>query len=482
MEPISSITERIARDFTPQANPEVNLSEPENLFGLGDPDCPRCHGIGFIIKGGDPSDPTSGTQIPCSCRTKKFEDSGKRNRILSANLSDYEQMTFASFDTEGRGQLREEQITNLTYAYDTARKYAEYPSGWLFITGRYGTGKTHLAAAIANEALKKGTDLIFQPVPDLLDQLRMTFGNTGESYEDRFERIRSVPLLILDDLGTQSSTAWAEEKLYQIINHRYVKKLPTVITSNVSLREMDGRIASRLRDPFVTRIVMQVPDYRDPLSGSAMEDDISILHLLSSRSFENFDTRRSENLSDRAAAQLALAFNKSYEFAQNPSGWLVLAGPSGIGKTHLAAAIGNFRKQFMEHPIFVSASDLLDHLRATFSPTSTTTYDAVFDQVRSAPLLILNYLDTMNATPWSKEKMYQILNYRYQAQLPTVITLLKPVKEVDPNIRSRLVDVYFCTVVQMFDVPMYYTNPEIDLINLKNSRTPRKKAGYRGES
>ena len=477
MEPIRSITERIARDFIPPEKPVEAPREPENRFGLGDPNCPRCHGIGFIIKGGDPDDPTSGTQIPCSCRAKKFEDSGKRSRLLSANLADYEEMTFASFDTEGRGALREEQITNLTYAYDSARKFAEDPSGWLFFTGRYGTGKTHLAAAIANEALRKGMDLIFQPVPDLLDQLRMTFGNSGESYEDRFERIRSVRLLILDDLGAQSSTAWAEEKLYQIINYRYVKKLPTVVTSNVSLREMDGRIASRLRDPMVTRIIMQVPDYRDPLSGSMMEDDISILHLLFSRSFENFDTRRKENLSDRAAAQLALAFSKSYEFAQEPSGWLVLAGPSGIGKTHLAAAIGNYRRQFMEHPIFVTASDLLDHLRATFSPTSTTTYDAVFEQVRSTPLLILNYLDTMNATPWSKEKMYQILNYRYQAQLPTVITLLKPVKEVDPNIRSRLVDSYFCTVVQMFDVPMYYTNPDIDLVDLRSARTLRKKNG-----
>ena len=54
--------------------------------------------------------------------------------------------------------------------------------------------------------------------------------------------------------------------------------------------------------------------------------------------------------------------------------------------------------------------------------------------------------------------------------MPTVITLLKPVKDVDPNIRSRLVDANFCTVVQMFDVPMYNTNPEIDLAGLKESR------------
>ncbi len=476
MEPIRSIAERIARDFIPPENPAEPPLEPENRFGMGDPDCPRCHGVGFIIKGRDPNDPSSGKMIPCDCRTRRFENDGKKAKLAFANLSGYERMTFDTFEVEGRGALRDEQRTNLTYARDCARKFAEEPDGWIFFTGRYGTGKTHLAAAIANDALEKGQDVIFQAVPDLLDQLRMTYGNTGETFEDRFERIRTVKLLVLDDLGAQSPTAWAEEKLYQIVNYRYVNRLPTVITSNVNPRDMDGRIASRLKDPFVRRIIMQVPDYRDPLAGSDAQDDISILHLLYSRNFDNFDSRRSEHLSDRAAAQLARAYSESLAFAQDPSGWLVIAGPSGIGKTHLAAAIGNYRKQRMENPIFVTASDLLDHLRATFSPNSTTTYDSVFEQVRSTPLLILNYLDTMNATPWSKEKMYQILNYRYQAQLPTVITLLKPVRDVDPNIRSRLVDANFCTVVQMFDVPMYNTNPEIDLSELRNSRPLKKRA------
>ena len=61
----------------------------------------------------------------------------------------------------------------------------------------------------------------------------MSYGNSGESFEDRFERIRTVPLLVLDDLGAQSPTAWAEEKLYQIVNYRYVNKLPTVISGRV---------------------------------------------------------------------------------------------------------------------------------------------------------------------------------------------------------------------------------------------------------
>ncbi len=473
MDPIKSITERIARDFVPPENPVSPSSEPENRFGLGDPDCPICHGAGFVIRGGDGT-PGSGTMAACQCRTRKFENEGKSARTAAANLSGYEQMTFDSFSVEGRGQLRAEQKESLNYARECAKKFAANPTDWLLYTGRFGTGKTHLAAAIANYALAHGIDVIFQPVPDLLDQLRMGYGNTADSYEDRFDRFRTIPLLILDDLGAQSPTAWAEEKLYQIINYRYVNKLPTVVTSNVNMRDWDGRIASRLRDPMVNHISMQVPDYRDPLSGSAMDDDISILHLLYDRSFDNFDSRRSERLSDRAAAELARAYTEALDFAQNPSGWLVLAGPSGIGKTHLAAAIGNYRRERMDNPVFVTASDLLDHLRATFSPSSTATYDTVFDQVRNAPLLILNYLDTMNATPWAREKMYQILNYRYQSKKPTVITLLKPVKDVDPNIRSRLVDAKTCTVVQMFDVPMYNTNPEIDLAELQNVRGARK--------
>ena len=301
MDHIKSIAERIARDFVPPENPVPDSTEPQNRFGLGDPDCPICHGAGFVIRRTDESDPDSEAIAACQCRVKRFENAGKAARTTGANLNGYEHMTFETFSVEGRGQLREEQRTNLAYARDCALKFAESPSNWLLYTGRYGTGKTHLAAAIANYALEQGREVIFQPVPDLLDQLRMGYGNSENSYEDRFDRYRTVPLLILDDLGAQSPTPWAEEKLYQIINHRYVNKLPTVVTSNVNMRDWDGRIASRLRDPMVNHISMLVPDFRDPLSGSAMDDDISILHLLYNRSFDNFDTRRSEHLSDRAS-------------------------------------------------------------------------------------------------------------------------------------------------------------------------------------
>ena len=75
-----------------------------------------------------------------------------------------------------------------------------------------GMGKTHLAAAIANQAAADGIDVVFQPVPDLLDWLRASYSAYSDSYQERFDRIRTVPVLILDDLGAESGTEWAGEK------------------------------------------------------------------------------------------------------------------------------------------------------------------------------------------------------------------------------------------------------------------------------
>ncbi len=128
-------------------------------------------------------------------------------------------------------------------------------------------------------------------------------------------------------------------------------------------------------------------------------------------------------------------------------GWSFI-GTYGCGKTHLAAAIANYQLTVPGRsiPMFVVVPDLLDHLRATFSPTSPTTLDRLFEQVKSTPLLILDDLGTESATPWAREKLFQLLNYRYAARLPTVITTFSQVKELDERLASRMEDSSRCTV------------------------------------
>jgi DNA replication protein DnaC len=96
--------------------------------------------------------------------------------------------------------------------------------------------------------------------------------------------------------------------------------------------------------------------------------------------------------------------------------------------------------------LFVVVPDLLDHLRATFSPTSQVRFDRRFEEVRNSPLLILDDLGTESASPWAQEKLFQLLNYRYNARLPTVITMAQRIEEVDPRLRTRMLDMKLCTV------------------------------------
>jgi DNA replication protein DnaC len=149
---------------------------------------------------------------------------------------------------------------------------------------------------------------------------------------------------------------------------------------------------------------------------------------------------------------------------------MVLMGPYGSGKTHLAAAIANYRAGLERAPLFVVAPDLLDHLRSTFGPNSTVSYDELFEEVRSAPLLILDDLGTQNATPWAREKLYQILNHRYVANLPTVITTADKIEDVDPRIRSRMLDARRCAIFAIM-------TPAYRGASMPGEKTRRSRAG-----
>ncbi|MCS7259943.1 MAG: ATP-binding protein [Anaerolineae bacterium] len=430
--------------------------------------CPICGGAGFLRRDVPVGHPDFGKAFPCECQRPRLEAARLNDLRAMSNLEAMSRYTFDTFKPEGVG-LTEEKRHNLRSAYEAARAFAANPQGWLVLLGGYGCGKTHLAAAIANEQLVLGRPVLFVVVPDLLDHLRATFSpHSPITYDRRFENIRNVQVLVLDDLGTQSSTEWAREKLFQIFNHRYNLRLPTVVTSNCKLEHIDVRIRSRLMDPDLVRIChITAPDYRS--SGSELPGyELSSLELHHDQTFETFHLREHE-LTREQVENLRQVLTFARHYAAHPEGWLVLTGGYGTGKTHLAAAVANARRAMGDHNVlFVVVPDLLDHLRATYAPDSHVSYDTRLDQVRNAPLLILDDLGTHSATPWAQEKLYQIFNYRYNARLPTVITIADGV-EVDARLKTRLFNVQRCTLLRL-DVPSYHGYPETSLTTSRRRR------------
>ena len=419
-----------------------------------DPDCPICGGVGYVRRELSPSEPDFGRLQLCECRERTREQQNLSRLYRLSNLDSFRDMTFENFNSRGRLGLGESQEHSLELAFNQSRQYAQNLAGWLLLTGGYGCGKTHLAAAVANFVVGFGVPTLFLTVPDLLDWLRSSYDAAETSFESRFEEIRNIRLLVLDDLGTQNTTPWAEEKLYQIINHRYIQKLPTIITTNLDLVELDGRVRSRLQDSeLVTSVKIAAPDYRNATADTSA-GRIGTLPLLSGHTFGNFSLRENEKLPPDEQKSLEKAFRVTQQYAEKPRGWLMITGPYGCGKTHLAAAIGNFRAAEGDEPIFIVVPDLLDHLRSTFSPSSVVSYDHLFEQIRSCRLLILDDLGTQTSTPWAKEKLFQLLNYRYEAKLPTVITTSAKPDEIDARVQSRLSDSRICSAV-VITAPTY---------------------------
>ena len=172
-------------------------------------------------------------------------------------------MTFDSYEPQYRGN-----------AYDVAKEYAEkfgieIAKGLLFY-GRAGSGKTHLACSIARYLIEqKQIGVKFVRIVDLLSDIRRTF-DENENYRTENEseligKYTKAPLLILDDLGSEKTTDWVRQILYQIIDEQWLEQMPIIITSNLTLNELDGRLEERITSRIAgmcQRVEMRDHDYR----------------------------------------------------------------------------------------------------------------------------------------------------------------------------------------------------------------------------
>jgi len=380
--------------------------------------------------------------VPCKCAAR--ETAARRAERLQkySNLGYLLKMTFDTFNVDGKENLRR--------ARETAEAFAAQPAGWLVITGASGTGKTHLAAAIANRCMERNFPAFYVTAPDLLDHLRASFSPGSEMpYDEFFEQVRNAAVLILDDFGSQSATPWAKEKLDQLLNSRFTTRLPTVIITSTPIDELEDRVRTRLANTDFCRAL----DLGGKPGELTMHRWAPGFELQKKMKFENFDWKR-VNLPPEQRQNLEAVYNLAKTFSEAPENWLVLVGINGCGKTHLAAAIVNARFQLGKPALFVVVPELLDHLRSTFSPDSKIAYDRLFESVKTAPLLVLDDFGEQASTPWAQEKLYQVINYRYNACLPTVITTVLTLDEMDARIRSRFIDGKISTLFHI-TVPDY---------------------------
>lgn len=155
-------------------------------------------------------------------------------------------------------------------AYKTAKtflqKWDEVKAkgrGIIFV-GDVGTGKTHLSFAVFNDLVRRGVSGLAVTVPDLMDELRP---RSEEKQIEQLEALKTVEILLLDDLGAQRNTPWVTERLFIIINARYNNLKPTIITSNSKLEELDKvdgwkRIVDRISE-MCRPVKMEGPSFRN---------------------------------------------------------------------------------------------------------------------------------------------------------------------------------------------------------------------------
>jgi len=219
--------------------------------------CPICKGAGYLRADVPYGHPSFGKPIACECKEAERKEKRRRQLQEMSNLGAFYDKGFQNFNP---------RVPGLQQAFEAAYEFAQNPNGWLLMIGPNGCGKTHLAAAIANQSLDDGALVLFATVPDLLDHLRAAFApNSTEVYDQLFARMREAEVLVLDDLGAQQSSSWANEKLFQLLNYRYNFRFPTVITANSrGLLGIDERIRSRLTDvSLVTSVILdRARDYR----------------------------------------------------------------------------------------------------------------------------------------------------------------------------------------------------------------------------
>ena len=229
--------------------------------------CPDCRGTWWVFTGVVEGSPVGGWRdVTNPCR-RCVNGQAEEQRLRAWAGLPAGEWTFAGY----------RDVTQ--QAGDARRAVQEWSTAddalpWLCLYGSRGTGKTHLAAAAAGVLMSLGKSVAFYAVPELLAAMGEAIGNDRRAedggdqdhrseYQDIRRRLLDAEVLVLDDLGAERSTAFAMERLYEAVGHRYAGRQRLIVTSNAAPDTLDARVVSRLNDVrCCLRIRMEWADYR----------------------------------------------------------------------------------------------------------------------------------------------------------------------------------------------------------------------------
>ena len=447
MEDLRDILQRLGERATTEGFRDES-DEYDIEAGTG---CGECGGRGWYTPNVPVGHPEFGQTVTCRCLETRLTESKQVRLVRYSNLGALTRYTFERLDRDGRSEGFE-GVDRFRAAYDAAVEYASKPEGWLVLTGPHGTGKTNLAAAVSNRLIQNGYSVFFVHVPELLDHLRSTYSPASETtYDELFEQVKNAPILVMDELHAGNATPWSQEKLRQLVNHRCSGQLPTVIATALPPEEADPYIRVRIESEGQGKVFR--------LGGRPLLTTSSFggvdPRMLERMSFDSFRPRYG-GLSSEGEAGLVAAFQAARNFASAPQGWLTLCGGTGSGKTHLAVAIAREQLRKSSPVMFASVPELMDRLRHAYEPDSSISYMRLLDDIKNAPLLILDDLGRERRSDWAKEMVFQIMVHRDNLHLPTVITSKDDYSVDTGPISSRIKDPAIGSVVPLH-APDYRT-------------------------
>lgn len=209
--------------------------------------CKNCPGLKSCkneIKGYLYTPKKAGSDIVFEYFACPYQKKEEERQNYQKNITLFEASTAirdASFKDMNRDDRNRLELSRYFKEFMDQYEKKEHPKG-IYLHGNFGTGKTYLIAALFNELAKKDIRSAIVYVPEFLRQLKSSF-NTD--YTLKYDYIKTVPLLLLDDIGAENLTSWARDEIIgTLLQYRMEENLPTFFTSNLDLKQLEEHFSS----------------------------------------------------------------------------------------------------------------------------------------------------------------------------------------------------------------------------------------------